>query len=235
MTLTTLLCSRSKKAIDEQQKARGPRCRVEVCVLDVSIEDQVYEVVGAGAERFGRLDYVVNAAGIAMDTRAEQPLREPRIEDGSWTSTSSGRSSCFVQQLRSCSSQSQFDLPSMGGRYNEARSSTSPPSKAWSESRYRQQTLQASPACPVHQDCLERLRQRWHSYQCNLSRIHCDPNDNQASVGTAGNVRARGKRSADAAHGKTSGNSRRRCLSQWRQGPFRRSCRTECRWWYTAR
>ncbi len=41
-------------------------CQVDVYVVDVTNEDQVNQVVNDVATKFGRLDYVVNAAGIAM-------------------------------------------------------------------------------------------------------------------------------------------------------------------------
>jgi NAD(P)-dependent dehydrogenase (short-subunit alcohol dehydrogenase family) len=57
---------RVKAGIDQEQQKRGQTCRVEVFTLDVTNEKQVEEVVAAAAQKFGRLDYVVNAAGTAM-------------------------------------------------------------------------------------------------------------------------------------------------------------------------
>lgn len=54
-----------KTAIDQAQQNRG-ECQIEVFALDVTNEDQVNRVVAEVAQRFGRLDYVVNAAGTAM-------------------------------------------------------------------------------------------------------------------------------------------------------------------------
>lgn len=56
-----------KASIDEQEgKSNNKKpCRIEVYTLDVTDEDRVKQVVGAVAQAFGRLDYVVNAAGIA--------------------------------------------------------------------------------------------------------------------------------------------------------------------------
>ncbi|KAL2112260.1 hypothetical protein VUR80DRAFT_8215 [Thermomyces stellatus] len=42
------------------------RCQIEVYAVDVTSEERVNEVVNDAAAKFGRLDYVVNAAGIAM-------------------------------------------------------------------------------------------------------------------------------------------------------------------------
>ncbi|KAK5175417.1 uncharacterized protein LTR77_000556 [Saxophila tyrrhenica] len=54
----------------EQALANGKNktnpCRLEIHPLDVSDEDQVNAALDAIAQSFGRLDYVVNAAGIAM-------------------------------------------------------------------------------------------------------------------------------------------------------------------------
>lgn len=50
----------------KQYKQDGKPCRVLMYVVDVSKEDQVIEAVNAVAQEFGRLDYVANAAGIAM-------------------------------------------------------------------------------------------------------------------------------------------------------------------------
>lgn len=50
------------------QKSTGgkPTCRIEIYPTDVTNEDQVAHSVEAAATTFGRLDYVVNAAGIAL-------------------------------------------------------------------------------------------------------------------------------------------------------------------------
>lgn len=57
----------AKLAIDEASAENGRKsCRVEVYQLDVSDEAQVREVVNMVATSFGRLDYVVNAAGITL-------------------------------------------------------------------------------------------------------------------------------------------------------------------------
>ena len=52
----------------EKQDAKGPpkSCRVDTYALDVADEEQVNRVVKEAAAKFGRLDYVVNAAGIAI-------------------------------------------------------------------------------------------------------------------------------------------------------------------------
>ena len=56
-----------KTEIDERQKSKqgGKTCRVDIYALDVTNEDQVSGIVNEAAQKFGRLDYVVNAAGIA--------------------------------------------------------------------------------------------------------------------------------------------------------------------------
>lgn len=41
-------------------------CRIEIYQVDVTNENQVTKAVKDAAQKFGRLDYVVNAAGIAM-------------------------------------------------------------------------------------------------------------------------------------------------------------------------
>lgn len=55
-----------KTLIEQQQHQHGRPCQIEVFTLDITDEDQVNRVVAEAAEKFGRLDYVVNAAGIAM-------------------------------------------------------------------------------------------------------------------------------------------------------------------------
>lgn len=53
--------------INERQKeSRGKPCQIEIYPIDVTDEDQVNKVVSDAASKFGRLDYIVNAAGIAM-------------------------------------------------------------------------------------------------------------------------------------------------------------------------
>ncbi|KAJ4503327.1 hypothetical protein HRR78_007105 [Exophiala dermatitidis] len=49
-----------------EQTRTNKDSRVEIYVLDVTDEDQVNKTVTSVATTFGRLDYVVNAAGIAM-------------------------------------------------------------------------------------------------------------------------------------------------------------------------
>ncbi|KAI1082093.1 putative oxidoreductase [Whalleya microplaca] len=56
-----------KGEIDEKQFTPGGKpCQVIIYTIDVSKEDQVDQTIKAVADEFGRLDYVVNAAGIAM-------------------------------------------------------------------------------------------------------------------------------------------------------------------------
>lgn len=55
-----------KAEIEIVSKNDGSRCRVETFPLNVTDEEAVNNVVAKVAEIFGRLDYVVNAAGIAM-------------------------------------------------------------------------------------------------------------------------------------------------------------------------
>jgi NAD(P)-dependent dehydrogenase (short-subunit alcohol dehydrogenase family) len=57
-----------KSEIQEKQRRLGHAkpCRVEIYPTNVADEARVNEVVADVAETFGRLDYVVNAAGIAM-------------------------------------------------------------------------------------------------------------------------------------------------------------------------
>lgn len=53
--------------IEEQQSQAGASpCRIITFAIDVTNEDQVNETVKETHKQFGRLDYVVNAAGIAM-------------------------------------------------------------------------------------------------------------------------------------------------------------------------
>jgi NAD(P)-dependent dehydrogenase (short-subunit alcohol dehydrogenase family) len=55
-----------RAAIDNQQRRLSRPCQIEIFMLDVTDEIDVDRVVTAVAERFGRIDYVVNAAGTAM-------------------------------------------------------------------------------------------------------------------------------------------------------------------------
>ena len=56
-----------KAYIDERQSKRaGNPCRVQVHTVDVTNEEQVNQTVQSVAQDFGRLDYAVNAAGIAF-------------------------------------------------------------------------------------------------------------------------------------------------------------------------
>ncbi|KAJ9654503.1 hypothetical protein H2198_006446 [Neophaeococcomyces mojaviensis] len=57
-----------KAEIEEQQtkQTSSSRCQVDTYTVDVTDEDQVIQTVKAIVSKFGRLDYVVNCAGIAM-------------------------------------------------------------------------------------------------------------------------------------------------------------------------
>jgi NAD(P)-dependent dehydrogenase (short-subunit alcohol dehydrogenase family) len=54
------------EAVKSEIEALGKTCSVETYPLDITNEEQVIQVVQDAARKFGRLDYVVNAAGIAM-------------------------------------------------------------------------------------------------------------------------------------------------------------------------
>lgn len=55
-----------KAEIEEQLRKQGKACRVEFYPTNITDEDRVNQVVQEVATTFGRLDYLVNAAGIAM-------------------------------------------------------------------------------------------------------------------------------------------------------------------------
>ncbi|KAK5079427.1 hypothetical protein LTR51_001624 [Lithohypha guttulata] len=55
-----------EQEIDEQQTKIGRSCQVLTLTVNVAAEEEVEKAVLAVAEQFGRLDYVVNAAGIAI-------------------------------------------------------------------------------------------------------------------------------------------------------------------------
>jgi NAD(P)-dependent dehydrogenase (short-subunit alcohol dehydrogenase family) len=55
-----------KAEIEEQSRRRGQICRVEIYPTDITDENRVNQIVQEVASTFGRLDYLVNAAGIAM-------------------------------------------------------------------------------------------------------------------------------------------------------------------------
>ncbi len=90
--------------IQAQQKGRSSKpCQVDVYVVDVTKEDQVNQAVTDMATRFGRLDYVVNAAGVAKKARRRRGVRrDPTTGSESWTSTSTARSTSCGQRRRSC-------------------------------------------------------------------------------------------------------------------------------------
>ncbi|KAJ5240225.1 hypothetical protein N7468_004844 [Penicillium chermesinum] len=57
-----------KFGIEDQERERGIMnpCRIEVYPLNIGDESQVNEAVQSIASTFGRIDYVANAAGVAM-------------------------------------------------------------------------------------------------------------------------------------------------------------------------
>lgn len=54
-----------KAEIEKQQQGKPP-CRIEIYAVDVSDENSVNQAIAGIAQTFNRIDYVVNAAGIAM-------------------------------------------------------------------------------------------------------------------------------------------------------------------------
>lgn len=56
-----------KAEVEKEAAGRGTQSfRVELYTVNVTKEDQVIEAVNGAAQTFGRLDYIINAAGIAM-------------------------------------------------------------------------------------------------------------------------------------------------------------------------
>lgn len=56
----------TKAEIEEELKSSGKKCQVELFPADVTNEDRINEVVQQVVAKFGRIDYLVNAAGIAF-------------------------------------------------------------------------------------------------------------------------------------------------------------------------
>lgn len=52
--------------VDQTNGTSHKSCRIEIYAVDVTDEEQVKHAVNDAATKFGRLDYVVNAAGIAI-------------------------------------------------------------------------------------------------------------------------------------------------------------------------
>ncbi|KEF60265.1 uncharacterized protein A1O9_05115 [Exophiala aquamarina CBS 119918] len=56
-----------KAEVEKAAAERGAKSlQVEVYTVNVTHEDQVIQAVNSAAQKFGRLDYVINAAGLAM-------------------------------------------------------------------------------------------------------------------------------------------------------------------------
>ena len=55
-----------KAEIEAQQNATGSKCQIDTYITNVADENRVDEVINQVANKFRRIDYVVNAAGIAM-------------------------------------------------------------------------------------------------------------------------------------------------------------------------
>lgn len=56
-----------KSTLEQRESRRsGTPCKILTYVVNVAVEAQVEKAVRDAAEQFGRIDYVVNAAGIAM-------------------------------------------------------------------------------------------------------------------------------------------------------------------------
>lgn len=54
------------QAVQSEVQAISPTCQAVVHQVNVTDEQQVDKIVDEVAQRFGRLEYVVNAAGVAM-------------------------------------------------------------------------------------------------------------------------------------------------------------------------
>ncbi|CAJ0547016.1 Ff.00g016430.m01.CDS01 [Fusarium sp. VM40] len=55
-----------KSEIEKEQLSPNKAFQIELYPSDVTDEERINQVVGEAAQKFGRIDYVVNAAGIAM-------------------------------------------------------------------------------------------------------------------------------------------------------------------------
>jgi NAD(P)-dependent dehydrogenase (short-subunit alcohol dehydrogenase family) len=62
---TILDSTTSKSSTDGQSNGVKPACRIETFTVDVTSEEDVERVVNEVNAKFGRIDYVVNAAGVA--------------------------------------------------------------------------------------------------------------------------------------------------------------------------
>lgn len=69
----------SKIEVEEQQKRLERPCHIEVFTINIAIEEDVNQAISEAAEQFGRLDYVVNAAGITV--RHEKGAAFASIDD----------------------------------------------------------------------------------------------------------------------------------------------------------
>jgi len=72
---TVIVCDRQSEAVDARWRSAGPRARppraakAEGVVVDVTDRTQVDAMVKAVDERHGRIDVLVNNAGITRDAR----------------------------------------------------------------------------------------------------------------------------------------------------------------------
>ncbi|KAJ3532593.1 hypothetical protein NM208_g3395 [Fusarium decemcellulare] len=55
-----------KAEIEAELQSNGKTCKIEIYPADVTNEERINQVVQDMASKFGRIDYLVNAAGIAM-------------------------------------------------------------------------------------------------------------------------------------------------------------------------
>lgn len=66
ITLPQFSKLKSTVSVEEQQRDLSRPCQVEVYKVNVTDENQINEAIADASQKFGRLDYVANAAGITI-------------------------------------------------------------------------------------------------------------------------------------------------------------------------
>jgi len=72
-------CDISKASIDSAQASLSPYGAVEGVVVDVTVREQIDAMTAAAVQRHGRIDVLVNNAGITLDARL-QKMTEDQFE-----------------------------------------------------------------------------------------------------------------------------------------------------------
>lgn len=75
--IAVLATGRNEQRLAELASAIGDPDRVETIAVDVTADDGPARIVSAAVERWGRVDFLINNAGVGNPTRCTAPMTRP--------------------------------------------------------------------------------------------------------------------------------------------------------------